>query len=65
MTPNDKTNEDDAEYVSPLFDETVKERYERIRRIEAEMSEAEVATRLRQPSLLFDDLNDEEESSDE
>jgi hypothetical protein len=59
--PNDQidTADDDSEYVSPLFDETVRERYERIRRIEAEMTDEELLARLRKPSPLFADINDE------
>ena len=49
------------EYVSPTSDESLSERQERVRKEEAEMSDAKRLEVLRAPSPLFDEP---EESTD-
>lgn len=63
MNDPGKVETPDEEYVSPTSDETLKERYERIRREEAAMTDEERArllARLREPSDLFEDINEED-----
>lgn len=57
MTPDPKIITESADYVSPTSDETLRERYERVKADEAAMTEEEIQkkiTQLEEPSHLFD-----------
>lgn len=59
----DKVEIPDEDYVSPTSDETINERYKRVRAEETAMNDEDRAkqlAKLRKPSELFDDINEEE-----
>lgn len=63
IDPAKPQTSEEEEYVSPTSNETLRERYERIQREEAEMTEAEIAekiARLEESSDLFDWEGNEE-----
>lgn len=57
--PNRKSKvtlkDDDSQYVSPTSDDTVAERFKKVRAREAEMTGSELLAALRTNSSLFDD----------
>ena len=50
-----KPKESEEKYVSPTSDETLRERYERVRAEETEVTDAERLAALRAPSQLLDE----------
>lgn len=54
---------DDTRYVSPTSDDSVAERFAKVRAKEAEMTSAELLAALRStPSLFDDEINTEDEN---
>lgn len=47
--------DDDKLYVSPTSDDTLRERYEKVKALEAEMTDEEILALLRQPALFEDE----------
>jgi hypothetical protein len=56
-----KPESTEEQYVSPTSDETLAERYERVRKEEAQMTNEERLRVLRESSSLFEDFEETED----